>query len=650
MGLGMSIKLRLTISLALLTLAITLVGAAGFVALNTASEKTRSIVIDRVQPLQQLKAVADAYAVKIVDTAHKVLMQALTSEQGMQSVQEALATIDSNWTAYAGTAMDAEERGLAGETISAMQAADPAMAELTRLLTSKDMAALETYRQEQLYQVIDPISDHVSALVDLQTRVALADYESAVQARNVSLTVMAILGIASLLVVFYALNVILRGVSRPLNRMQHAMQQFADGDFAAEVPYRDLTDEIGGMAKAVAVFRENGLRVQALEVEEASRTELTAARAAMMQRFQAAFGKVVEGASVGDFSQRIDERFGDKDIDQVSRNFNSMLETVRSGLGEAGTVLAALAGTDLTKRMEGTYHGVFAELRDDMNAVSDKLTDIVSQLRHTSSSLKTATGEILSGANDLAERTTKQAAAIEETSAAMEQLSNTVLANAKRAEMASARAQAVSETAEDTGAVMSQSNEAMGRIATSSQKISNIIGLIDDIAFQSNLLALNASVEAARAGDAGKGFAVVAVEVRRLAQSAASASAEVKLLIDQSAIEVADGSKLVANATDKLTTMLEGVRQSATLVRDIAAASQDQSGAIAEVTTAIRQMDEMTQHNAALVEETNAAIEQTEGQAVELDRIVEIFVLDGSRQRPGTQRSRSSMAGFARAS
>jgi methyl-accepting chemotaxis protein len=143
-------------------------------------------------------------------------------------------------------------------------------------------------------------------------------------------------------------------------------------------------------------------------------------------------------------------------------------------------------------------------------------------------------------------------------------------------------------------------------------------------------LALNASVEAARAGDAGKGFAVVAVEVRRLAQSAASASSEVKILIEQSATEVSGGSRLVAEATAKLAVMLEGIRESATLIDGITQATREQSGAIAEVSTAVRQMDEMTQHNAALVEETNAAIEQTEAQARELDQIVEVFVVDGA--------------------
>ena len=287
-----------------------------------------------------------------------------------------------------------------------------------------------------------------------------------------------------------------------------------------------------------------------------------------------------------------------------------------------------LADGDLTVAMDTRFEGPLDNLRLAFNDTVSRFAGIVEQLRDTSRSLKTATGEILSGTNDLAERTTKQAAAIEETSAAMEQLASTVNDNAKRAESASAKAGMVSKAADEGGKVMREANEAMERITVSSSKISNIIGLIDDIAFQTNLLALNASVEAARAGDAGKGFAVVAVEVRRLAQSAAGASSDVKALIEQSASEVKGGSKLVSDAAGRLEAMLDGIRENTDLINGMAKATQEQAHAIAEVSVAIRQMDEMTQHNAALVEQTNAAIEQTEGQALDLDRIVEVFVVD----------------------
>ncbi len=191
----------------------------------------------------------------------------------------------------------------------------------------------------------------------------------------------------------------------------------------------------------------------------------------------------------------------------------------------------------------------------------------------------------------------------------------------------------MSETATAGGLVMQKANEAMERITTSSAKISSIIGLIDDIAFQTNLLALNASVEAARAGEAGRGFAVVAVEVRRLAQSAAKASSEVKALIEQASGEVTAGSRLVGEASSKLLAMLELARENNELIGAIAGASKAQAASIEEMTTAMRTLDEMTQHNAALVEETNAAIEQTEAQASELDHIVEVFTVEQVRAR-----------------
>jgi methyl-accepting chemotaxis protein len=420
-----------------------------------------------------------------------------------------------------------------------------------------------------------------------------------------------------------------RSVTKPISRLTGTMKALAEGDLAVEVKGAGRSDEIGEMARTVEVFRENALKITSMTDEERAASERRRVdRTTMMQALQQAFGEVVDAAVAGDFTKRVEAEFPDRELNVIAASINNLVETVDRGLGETGRVLSALARADLTHRVEGDYSGAFAQLKTDTNAVAEKLGEIVGRLRDTSRTLKTATSEILSGANDLSERTTKQAATIEETSATMEQLSGTVLQNAQRAKDASVVAAGVTRTAEEGGAVMLKATDAMERITASSGKISNIIGLIDDIAFQTNLLALNASVEAARAGEAGKGFAVVAVEVRRLAQSAAQASSEVKGLIEQSGTEVKTGSKLVLEAASKLEAMLSAARSSNELMDGIAKQSQDQAASIEEVNAAVRTMDEMTQHNAALVEETNASIERTEEQAVELDRIVEVFTID----------------------
>ena len=420
----------------------------------------------------------------------------------------------------------------------------------------------------------------------------------------------------------------------PVPRLAQTMKAVAEGDYDADVPFVERGNEVGEMARAVEVFRQNGLKVSAMTEEEREASQRRRIeRTDMMIALQAAFGEVVDAAISGDFSKRVHAQFPDPELNSLAQSVNNLVETVDRGLGETGLVLDALANTDLTKRMHGEYQGAFARLKTDTNAVSEKLSEVVGSAQQISGSLKQATGEILSGMNDLSERTTKQAATIEQTSAAMEQLASTVADNARMAEDANGKAQSVSQSAAQSGVTMNLANDAMERITSSSAKISNIIGLIDDIAFQTNLLALNASVEAARAGDAGKGFAVVAVEVRRLAQSAASASSDVKALIEQSATEVRGGSRLVSNAAEQLAAMLDAVNENASLMQAIAKASKEQASAIDEVSVAVRTLDEMTQHNAALVEQTNAAIEQTEAQASELDRVVDVFTLDATVER-----------------
>jgi methyl-accepting chemotaxis protein len=430
-----------------------------------------------------------------------------------------------------------------------------------------------------------------------------------------------------------------RVVSARLRTLVGLTGQLAGGNTDVAIPAQKASDELTVMFDALAGFRKALLEQAALEESERRSNAEASQRRHAADRLTADLQATLRAVMAGDLGRRVEAAYEQDELRQLATEVNALLDALDQGLAGTGRVLSALARADLTARATGAFTGAFADLRDNTNAVAERLASVMGELQETSGRLKTATSEILAGSNDLAERTNRQAAMVDQTSATVAQLSATVMANATRAEDADRSVSAASRIAVESGAAMESATRAMEQISASSAKISNIIGLIDDIAFQTNLLALNASVEAARAGEAGKGFAVVAVEVRRLAQSAAEASAEIKQLIDISAGEVQAGTQVVLQIGQRIAALNASVTESATLIGGITVASRQQAVAIDEVNVAVRQLDEITQHNAALVEQTNAAIEQTEQQADALDRIVAVFTIKDQPVRGRTSRA-----------
>ena len=300
------------------------------------------------------------------------------------------------------------------------------------------------------------------------------------------------------------------------------------------------------------------------------------------------------------------------------------------GMNEAVKVLTAISEGNLTQKMENDYQGTFAEIKTAVNATVNRLCIMVKQITDAAKEVNSAASEIASGSTDLSQRTEEQASSLEETAASMEQITGTVKQNSSNAANANELSTKANQVASDGGKVVEDAVMAMANIEKSSQKISDIIGVIDEIAFQTNLLALNAAVEAARAGDAGKGFAVVASEVRSLAGRSASASKEIKTLINESAGQVKTGAELVNGAGNTLKDIVASVKQVASIVSEIASASNEQATGIDEINTAITQMDEVTQQNAALVEENTAAATSMVEQARELEKLMSFFTINSS--------------------
>ena len=340
---------------------------------------------------------------------------------------------------------------------------------------------------------------------------------------------------------------------------------------------------------------------------------------------------IVEAAKAGDLAQRIDLHDKRGFFKSLSDGINDMITIVERNLTDIASTVSAMSKGDLSNRVETNDAGKFGEVRDSINNTLSTLEDMVQKIRSSSDVITQSADKIADSNDNLARRTEIQTSNLEETAASIEEMTSTVQNNAQNAHEASNLANKSSEQAQHGGQVVENAINAMHEINTSSGKISNIISVIDEIAFQTNLLALNAAVEAARAGEQGKGFAVVATEVRNLAQRSASAAKEITDLIQESVGKVETGNKLVDESGKVLEQIVQSVTQVSTLMSEIASANQEQSQGIEQVNKAISQMDEMNHQNSGMVQETTNASEELSRQANNMDALMNFFAADNAR-------------------
>jgi methyl-accepting chemotaxis protein len=402
-----------------------------------------------------------------------------------------------------------------------------------------------------------------------------------------------------------------RIVARPLDRLTRTVGQLSSGRYDTPVQGVEGHDEVGQIARALEAFRhELASGVTARKEQEVLRADAEAQRA----------------------------RNAEAERESAERQ-----AVVVTALEEA---LARLSEGDLTARVAADFAPEYQKLKADFNAAMGKLEGAMGGVLSNTASITSGAREISQAADDLSRRTEQQAASLEETAAALDEITVTVRKTADGAEHASAVVARARADARGSGEVVANAVSAMGEIEQSSQQISQIIGVIDEIAFQTNLLALNAGVEAARAGEAGRGFAVVASEVRALAQRSAEAAKEIKGLISASTEHVSRGVALVGDTGQALERIVGQITEISGIVEEIAASSKEQASGLGQVNTAVNQMDQVTQQNAAMVEESTAASHALAKEATELAQLMNQFRI-GTAQRGAASGARAQQARLA---
>lgn len=548
----MTIKQKLLGCLAIFAIAtLSLLGASYWSATGS-SAALRTVLADRVVPLRDLKIVGDSYAVDIVDSAHKARNGNVSLAEAAQHVRQGASNAKAAWLRYRATEITGKEEQLAATAETRMQASNASVDRLLEILQSGDRGALDRFVVGELYERIDPLSEAVSDLVTLQIKVASEETTAALDTARTAMVMMLVLALASAGVLGFSYVTITRKVIGPIQGLARVIQELARSSGEATLPNLDQKDEIGDITRSVDAF-------------------LTAAVSKERDRAatEAAEQQMVTGA-----------------------------------LRES---LAALTAGDLTSTIKADFPPAYVELKTNFNAALDSLRELIGSVIESSRGLRAGSGEIAQASEDLARRTETNAASLEEASAALTQIDGRIKATADAASRTVTRADDAIATVSGGRVVADEAVQAMGRVRASAKGIDEVIEGVDKIAFQTRVLAMNAAVEAGRAGDAGRGFAVVADLVSALAMRAEEEAKRAREQLTLTQTDIATAVAAVQKVDGALADISEGVGEVHQLLGGMASDNLAQASAISEVSVAVANMDQATQQNAAMVEETSAA-------------------------------------------
>ncbi|WP_157084503.1 HAMP domain-containing methyl-accepting chemotaxis protein [Sphingomonas pituitosa] len=555
----LSYTIRAKLMFCLVLFAAAFVGTIATLNLSVRSNRAsfNTLLIDRIQPLRDIKTIADAYAVSIVDASHKARNGNITLADAAHQIAEGRARIAQSWKAYRATLIEGNEAKLASEAEVRMRTADAQVEALEAILKRGDRGALDRFVIDRLYPAIDPVSDTMSALASEQILISeQVTTDAGAVNRWVGWVALAIAVVVAAVWLF-ALQIARKSIIRPIGTLADTMESLAAAQ-EVSIPYTGQIDEIGRMARACEIFRLAAAdRARAEEENAATQVQVTSA---------------LRGA------------------------------------------ISAISAGDLTKDIRDPFPTDYEPVRQDFNAVLHSLRALIGAVLESAASISSGSGQIARASEDLARRTEANAASLEQTAAAITQMDQRFKATASSAGQTVGRADGASVTVEGGRAVTDAAVQAMTRVADSAKGIDSVIEGLDKIAFQTRVLAMNAAVEAGRAGEAGRGFAVVADLVSALAMRAEEEAGRARDQLTATQTDIVAAVDMVQKVDGALAGIATDVHDVHELLASMAKDNHAQSSTVTEIAVAVSTMDKSTQQNAAMVEQTSAAARNLTGE------------------------------------
>ena len=586
-------KLKLTILSLVAILATLILGTKSIMDLKVVNQGLETVYHDRVVPLEQLKIIADEYAVNIVDTTHQTRNGNFDFEKCITNINSAESKIQKNWQAYMSTTLTKEEQVIANDAQKLMISGNEIAQKIKDACKKRDSSLLTKISIEDLYPRIDPISEKISALISLQLEIAKQETDNATDIYEASRTFIIVIILISFILISALSFLIISDITGKLNNFKEGLISFFQylnrESSKVELIKIDSKDEFGDMSKVV---NENIIKTQK-GIEEDRK---------LINETISVLGEFEQG----DLSQRLNISVSNPALMELKNVLNNMAKNLESNINNVLHILEEYAHYNYLNRIPTQdIKEHLLKLSTGVNTLGDSITGMLVENKSNGLTLDESSNILLGNVDKLNISSNEAAASLEETAAALEEITSNIRNNTQNIAKMASFSSSVTKSANDGEKLANQTTVAMDEINTQVNLINDAISIIDQIAFQTNILSLNAAVEAATAGEAGKGFAVVAAEVRNLASRSAEAAKEIKTIVENATKKANQGKEIANYMISGYKELNENISQTINLISDIEMSSKEQLMGIEQINDAVTQLDQQTQQNAAVASQTH---------------------------------------------